>query len=120
MKKGIITKLFVCLSVFSLCLFSYLEKQNQLTELRLYAPRLVKEIKGIQEENTRLHYEIEQFESPDNLMQLARDTRFSHLKHPLSKEVVMLEEGLAVEFPATRAGESVSFKPKLTLAVGAN
>lgn len=120
MKKGIITKLFVCLSVFSLCLFSYLEKQNELTELRLYAPRLVKEIKAIQEENARLHYEIEQFESPDNLMHLARDTRFSHLKHPLSKEVVMLEEGLAVEFPATRSGEHVSFKPKLTLAVGAN
>lgn len=120
MKKGITTKLFVCLSVFSLCLFSYLEKQNQLTELRLYAPKLVKVIKSLEEENSRLRYEIEQFESPDNLMQLARDTRFSHLKHPLSKEIVMLQEGLAVQFPSSRSQENVSLKPKLTLAVGAN
>ena len=120
MKKGIMPKLFVCLSLFSLCLFSYLEKQNQLTQLRLYAPKLVKEIKGLQEENTRLRYEIEQFESPDNLMLLARDSRYSHLKHPLSKEVLMLQEGLAVEFPSSTASETVSIKPKTTLAVGAN
>jgi hypothetical protein len=119
MKKGIILKLSVCLSVFSLCLFSYLEKQNELTQLRLYAPKLVKEIKCINEENTRLKYEIEQFESPDHLMMLARDTRFSHLKHPLNKDVIMLLEGYAVEYLQSRSEQSISSKPKVTLAVGA-
>ena len=53
-------------------------------------------------------------------MLLARDSRYSHLKHPLSKEVLMLQEGLAVEFPSTTAPETVSIKAKTTLAVGAN
>ena len=120
MKNGIIPKIFVCLSVFSLCLFSYLEKQNELTQLKLYAPKVVKEIKSLQEENARLQYEVEQFESPDNLIRLARDTRFSHLKHPLNRDVLMMQEGLCVEYTPAQSKENLFFKPKHTLAVGVN
>ena len=119
MKHGIIVKLFVCLGVFSLCLFSYLEKQNELTELRLYAPKLAKEIKSLNEENTRLRYEIEQFESPDNLMRLSRDTRFSHLRHPLSKDIAFVQQGETLNSHDSVSPSNLYFKPKLTLAVGA-
>jgi len=118
--KGILTRLFICLSAASLCLFSYLEKQNELTQLRLYVPKLVKEIRSINEENTRLQYEVEQFESPDNMIRLVRDSRFAHLKHPLNKEVITLSEGLALDYPSTQTKETLLFKPKYTLAVGAN
>lgn len=120
MNRAVILKIFACISVFSLCLFSYLEKQNELTELRLYAPKIVKEIKSLEEENARLIYEIEQFESPDNLFRLARDTRFGHLKHPLVKEVVELSEGLALNSGKTEGQKPFAFKPSVTLAVGAN
>ncbi|NDD58757.1 MAG: hypothetical protein EBZ47_05845 [Chlamydiae bacterium] len=118
MKKGIFFRVLICFLSFGFCLFSYLEKQNELTELRIYAPKLAKEIKNIQEENTRLFYEIEQFESPDNMMKLARDSRFSHLRHPLSKEVLLLQEGLAIENHKSPA-KVVYFEPKHTLAFGA-
>jgi cell division protein FtsL len=109
-KKGFVLQVFLCLMLFSICWFSYLEKQNELTELRIYVPKLVKEIKYIQEENTRLKYQIEQFENPERLMKMASETRFSHLKHPLNKEILVLQEAVALELPS---------QPKLTLAVGA-
>ena len=118
-KKGLILQLFLCLALFSICWFSYLEKQNELTELRIYVPKLVKDIKSIQEENTRLKYSIEQFESPDQLMKLAAEPRFSHLKYPLQKEVLVLQDAVALELPVQREKETISVKPKLTLAVGA-
>jgi cell division protein FtsL len=118
-KKGFVLQVFLCLMLFSICWFSYLEKQNELTELRIYVPKLVKEIKYIQEENTRLKYQIEQFENPERLMKMASETRFSHLKHPLNKEILVLQEAVALELPSQSEKESVPLKPKLTLAVGA-
>jgi cell division protein FtsL len=118
-KKGFVLQVFLCLMLFSICWFSYLEKQNELTELRIYVPKLVKEIKYIQEENTRLKYQIEQFENPERLMKMASETRFSHLKHPLNKEILVLQEAVALELPSQSEKESVPLKPKITLAVGA-
>ncbi len=120
MNKGVISKIFVCMSVFSLCLFSYLEKQNELTELRLYAPKIVKQIKSLEEENARLYYDIEQFESPDHLLQLARDSRFSHLKYPISNHVLELKEGIALDASIGDAKKPSLFKPAVTLAAGVN
>ncbi len=94
MKKGKagIVQIFVCLIAVGACWFSYLEKQNELTELRLYAPKLVQEVKGIREKNTQLRYQIQQLESPENLMKLASDAKFSHLKHPFGKDILVLKD----------------------------
>ena len=111
MKKGkaTIVQIFTCLIAVSACWFSYLEKQNELTELRLYAPKLVQEIKGIREKNTQLKYQIQQLESPENLMKLSSEARFNHLKHPLGKDILVLQENK----------EQFSTKNSNTLAAGA-
>ncbi|MFS8563891.1 MAG: hypothetical protein LVR00_06080 [Rhabdochlamydiaceae bacterium] len=51
----------------------------------------------MQEKNTQLKYEIERFENPEHLMELAREQRFSHLMHPLMNDVLMLREGIAIQ-----------------------
>ncbi len=117
--KGLIWQVFFCLALSGACWFSYLEKQNALTELRIYVPKLVKEIKEIEQENTRLSYQIDQFENPDHLMRLAAEPRFSHLKHPLHKEILVLQDAIALQLPVLAEKEPVSAQPKLTLAVGA-
>jgi len=119
MVKKIIIKVFICFGVGSLCLFSYLERQNELTHLKLYAPKILKGIKALEEENTRLAYEIDQFESPENMMALARDIRFCHLRHPLRKEVVMMQEGIALQYPLLEDQDKFAFTTQYTLAVGA-
>ena len=85
-------RVFSCIIGAGLLLFAYIDRQNELTELRLQFPHLAKEVKGIQEENIRLQYEIDRFESPIHLMELSRKPEFGHLKHPYLPDVIILEE----------------------------
>lgn len=86
----VVLRIFICIFAVGLTLFGYIEKQNELTELRLAIPALAKEVKGLQEENTRLTFEIEQFESPINLMEILRQPEFNHLKYPFIPDQVFL------------------------------
>jgi hypothetical protein len=81
--------------VFGLCLYSYLETQNQLTHLKIHLPEVEKEMKLIREENQRLAYEIDQFENPAHLIELAHCPEYAHLKHPLIKEILTVPEAFA-------------------------
>ena len=117
-KKAFILQIFLCFIVLGISLIAYLEKQNDLTDLRLYVPRLVLEIKGIQEENAQLKYQIQQFESPDHLIKMAAAAEFSHLKHPLGKEILVLQDESAVQWSSDLEKE-ILLKPENTLAVGA-
>lgn len=93
--KGLLLRLGFCLSVFGFCLYSYLETQNELTHLKIRLPEVEKEVKLIQEENRRLGYEIDRFENPAHLIELAHHPEFAHLKHPLLKEILTVPEALA-------------------------
>lgn len=94
--KELLVKLGVCLGVFGLCLYSYLDAQNNLTELKIRLPEVEKEIKLIREENRRLAYEIDLMENPNHLIELAHRPEFSHLKHPLIQEILTVPEAFAV------------------------
>lgn len=89
-------RLGVCILAAGITLFAYIEKQNELTELRLAIPMLGRSVKSLQEENTRLIYEIEQFESPIHLMELMKKPEFSHLKYPFLVDEVFLPAGGAL------------------------
>lgn len=84
-------KIFICFLAASLCIYVYMNKLNEMTEVRLKIPVLKKELKEIKEENMRLQYEIERFESPLHLMELSRKSEFSHLKYPFVDEVMLIE-----------------------------
>lgn len=117
MNKGLLTRLLTCIFFLGFLLYSYIEKQNQLTQLRICIPELAKDVKQIREENTRLQYEIDQFENPQHLMELARHGEFTHLKHPLLKEILTCQEGIALQ-PSTQNVEKISqVKAKPTLAI---
>ena len=83
------------LSLMGGCLYSYLETQNEITHLKMQIPERERELKGIREENHRLSYQIEQFQSPSHLMELAHRPEFAHLKHPFLQEVLTVPEALA-------------------------
>lgn len=90
--KGNFIRAFVCLAGAGLLLYKYIDKLNELTELRLSIPALNKEIREIEERNLELQYEIERFESPIHLIELARKPEFGHLKYPAINEVILLPE----------------------------
>jgi hypothetical protein len=117
--KGPLLRILICIGAGGVCLYSYIDKQNVVTRRRLEIPVLAKEIKDLKEENTRLQYEIDLFESPERLMELARHSEFSHLKHPMLKEILTMQEGLALQVSSAEKKELVAARPKLKFAIGA-
>jgi len=88
--KANILRLFVCILITGISLYIYIYRQNELTELRLAIPSLAKEVRSIQEENHRLKYDIDQFESPIHLMELMRMPEFGNLKFAYNRDVIVL------------------------------
>ncbi len=89
---GLLIRLLICISFVGLVLYKYIDKLNELTELRLSIPILAREVKEIHEHNLELQYAIDCFESPLHLMELARKPEFGHLKYPFINEIVLLPE----------------------------
>jgi len=119
MNKGVLTRILVCIFGFGICLYSYVDKQNEVTRLRLEIPYIANQIKDIRQENTRLQYEIDQFENPQHLMELARHSEYSNLKQPFVREIVTVQEGLALGVPSEDRADIGQSRPKVTLAIGA-
>lgn len=86
----------LCLLFLALGLYLYLAKQNEVAQIKLKIPTLQKQVETLQAENTSLLYTIEKFENPNHLMQLLASPDFTHLKHPLLKDVIQVQEGIAV------------------------
>lgn len=86
----LMTRLFICIGAVGFTLFAYIEKQNELTELRLAIPVVKKELTALVEENIALKYEIESFENPVHLMELMRNPEYSHLKYPYLSDEIFL------------------------------
>jgi hypothetical protein len=91
-----LSQLGLCLTVFGLCLYSYLNAQNELTQMKIALPALEKEVRLIREDNRRLAYEVDRFESPSHLIEMAHRPEFGHLKHPLLKEILTVPEAFAI------------------------
>jgi hypothetical protein len=92
MKMGLFIRLLICISFAGVALYKYIDKLNELTELRLSIPVLAREVKEIREKNLELQYAIDSFESPVHLMELARKPEFGHLKYPMINDIVLLPE----------------------------
>ena len=83
-----LTRLFLCVLIFGASLYFYIDQHNRLTELRIQVPLLTKKLKMVEDENTRLLFEIEKFENPLNLMELARKPQYGYLKHPYVSDII--------------------------------
>lgn len=90
--KELFGKVALCILTAALALYIYMDRKNDVIELRLMIPTLAKEVKLLQEENVRLGYELDQFESPIHLMELARKPEMGHLRYPFNDEMIFLPE----------------------------
>lgn len=86
----------VCFGVFGFCLYSYLDEQNSLVRLKMQMPQKEKEIQSVKDELQRLSYQVDRFENPTHLIELAHRPEFSHLKHPVLKEILTVPEVYAL------------------------
>jgi hypothetical protein len=91
MNSAIFIRVLICIVMLGVFLYAYIAKQNTITELRLQIPIAAKELESAIQENTRLQFEIDRFENPQHLMELSTQPQFSHLKHPLLDEILVIE-----------------------------
>lgn len=89
---GLFVRLLICISFAGLLLYKWVDKLNELTELRLSIPVVAKEVKEIREKNLELRFVIEQFENPSHLIEIARRPEYGHLKYPLADQIIVLPE----------------------------
>lgn len=97
MINGTFARVGFIVLVLSFSLYFYLDKQNDLTRLKMEVPKITKELRLIHEENRHLVLQIEQFENPSHLMELARLPQYSHLKHPFVEDILTVPEGIALD-----------------------
>lgn len=88
MNRGLLIRLLMCVLVFGLFLYAYLNQMVAITNLRLQIPHLAKDVHTLMEENRKLRYEIECFENPVHLLELSRKPEFGHLRFPKTDEVM--------------------------------
>ncbi len=117
--KAFLLRVLLCIGMFGFSLYSYLNQQNLVTQKRLTIPLIAKQIKELKEANTCLQYEIDLFESPEHLMELAAKSEFSHLKQPLLKEILAMQEGSALHGGIEEVEPPLSTASRFRLALGA-
>ena len=87
-------RLGFCVAIFGWGLFSYLNKQQELAQIKVQLPELEKRLHVIQEENRRMLCEIEELENPSRLIELVHRPEFGYLKHPLLREILTVPEAI--------------------------
>ena len=74
-------KIWICLIAVGWTLFEVVDRQNEVTELRIKIPKFKKELRELKEENIRLRFEIETFASPQNLLKISQNPEYGHLHY---------------------------------------
>jgi hypothetical protein len=83
------------------CFYFHIDQHNEMTCLKIRIPTLLQELQTLREDNRQLQYAIDSFESPENLLKLSEEKTFAHLKQPLTKDILTMNEGIALDFSRT-------------------
>ncbi|MCH9632905.1 MAG: hypothetical protein S4CHLAM6_12490 [Chlamydiae bacterium] len=94
-------RVLICLVVFGLGSFLYVDQLNQQTALRFQIPAIEKEIEEITQQNVQLAFQLENFNNPQHLLELAKQPEYSHLKFPFMEEVMVISSEIAKRYEST-------------------
>ncbi len=92
MNGGLLSRLLICIFVVALFLYTFINKQNEITELKIHIPKLAKQVRSLQDENALMRFEISRSENPHDLITLSRSPDFSYLKYPRTSDVIVIKE----------------------------
>lgn len=92
--RKFIARLLVVFMLLIIFLYTHVQRENHLTQLRLKVPILTNRLRILDEQNQTLQYEVDRFESPSHLIQLGRKPEFGHLEFPLKQDVLVIERPL--------------------------
>ena len=119
MNRSLLIRLLICVFVLGGFFFVYLEKMVEMTQLRLQIPAAARELHALKEDNTRLQYEVDRFENPVHLMELASKPEFGHLKFPKVNEIVRITEDVDRATCSRQEAKEGEFAASFKKALGA-
>lgn len=82
----------ICIFITAFLVALYTSRHNHLTELRIEARTLEKQLKMEEATKKQLELAIAQFLNPTRLEEIARKAQYAHLHPPTEKEIVTIEE----------------------------
>ena len=91
MSLGLLLRLIFCIFTLGFFVYHCIDQQNKVTLLKMQMPVLSKEVNAMKEKNACLHFEVGQFENPKYLFKMLQNKDYSHLKHPLEKDVMVVK-----------------------------
>lgn len=83
---------FICIFVTASLVALYTSRHNHLTEYRIQARTLEKQVHVEEATKKRLELTLAQFLNPIRLEDVAKKVQYAHLHSPTEKEVVTIEE----------------------------
>ena len=116
MNIAFIARISICIFVVGLTLCAYVDKQNEVTRCKIAIPKIQHEIDDLLMQKQKLTFIVDRFESPSNLLQLAKLPEYSHLRYPIQRDVFTLEEGFAMSIDKEEKNLQCSPKTKISLA----
>jgi hypothetical protein len=93
-----IIRVFWSVLFLSMLTYFYLNDQNKLIQKKFELEPLISQVQKLKEQNRQLFYEIQVFESPSNLMVLAKNDPYRHLIFPKANLVAKLENAQSDDF----------------------
>ncbi|BAE81407.1 conserved hypothetical protein [Chlamydia felis Fe/C-56] len=90
MNKYRFLRLSFCFCFLGSLLYSYINKQNDLTKLRLEIPSLWSTLRQKEQENIALGFLIDKIESPEHLMHIADLPEYQYLQYPAEDRVCII------------------------------
>lgn len=91
MRKGLF-KLSICILLLGFFLIAHIERQNELTRLRLQIPQINAKTKVLRESALQMKSRVQKKETPRQLLALLKQPQFQHLHFPQTSRVWIIEK----------------------------
>lgn len=88
MNRFVLIRISICILFAGALLYLYLDRQNEITSLRLRLPHLERSVHEVNQEITRLRFEVDRMQDPAELLELSRQPQYRHLRHPRADDII--------------------------------
>jgi len=96
-------RLLLLLVLMGASLYSYIDRENNLTKAELMLAPVYREVGEMEEQNAALRYQLSRFEAPSHLFQIASEAHYGHLGPADGLTLALTTEKEIEELPATHA-----------------
>lgn len=90
--RALFARLGICICLFGAFLVRHVQRQNDLTRLRLEIPQIAMQARDLQERALQLREEVGKHLAPKALLDQLDRGLFDHLSVPLPQQIWIMEE----------------------------